>query len=103
MKRVGSIKQAFRSQQQSKSVEPPQQDSVNNNDNMAKMSENQNQVNSLSILGNSANNNSGGGSSSSGKAEFHFPKSISSFLKKGTNTLTRKKEKRDSFVSLKLY
>ncbi len=121
MKRVGSIKQAFRPSVPQKSSRSSQsnnsnrvsdheyeelsdfspQQQLNNNDGSGsgvKMNGGNN-LNSLSILGNSGVNSSGAGSSLS-KPDFHFPKSISSFLKKGTSTLTRKKSDKTAMVRI---
>ena len=87
MKRVGSIKQALRPGL--KSTNSSASDVANNNE--SKMSSN-----GVSILG-----NTGPSQITSGqlKPDFHLPKSISSFLKKGSSTLTR--QKKDKQVRLR--
>ena len=81
MKRVGSIKQALK----------PSLKSNSNHSDVA----NNNSDSKMSILGNSGLPSQINGHS---KPDFHLPKSISSFLKKGT--LTRKKDKSNQ-VSLR--
>ena len=82
MKRVGSIKQALKPSLKSSS------DAANNNE--SKMN---NSPNRTSILGNVEPKSNG----YSNKPDFHIPKSISSFLKKGT--LSRNKKDKSQQVS----
>ena len=82
MKRVGSIKQALKPSLKSSS------DAANNNE--SKMN---NSPNRTSILGNVEPKSNG----FSNKPDFHIPKSISSFLKKGT--LSRNKKDKSQQVS----
>ncbi len=89
MKRVGSFKQALKPS--SKSSKSTNNDVVNNNES-TKM--NASSSNGVSILGN-ANLPRFNGQS---KPDFHLPKSISSFLKKGT--LTRNKKDKNAQVLL---
>jgi hypothetical protein len=91
MKRVGSIKQAFKPNNTlvGKASSNP------DNNNESKMS---NHGVSSSILGNSDNNAS---ININGiKPDFHLPKSISSFLKKGTSTLGRNKKDKTNQVCM---
>ena len=94
MKRVGSIKQALKPslKQSSSSHNHSSSSDVTNNNESTKMQS------GVSILGNSAANVSNGSGHHS-KPDFHLPKSISSFLKKGSNTLTRKKDKANQVSS----
>ena len=84
MKRVGSFKQALKP-----SLKSNRTDAVNNNE--SKM--NNTSANRMSILGNVEHKSNGFTS----KPDFHLPKSISSFLKKGT--LTRNKKDKSHQVS----
>ena len=84
MKRVGSIKQALKP-----SLKSSNSDVTNNNESSSKM-----QSSGVSILGNNS-----AVRQSNGKPDFHLPKSISSFLKKGSNTLTRNKKDKANQVS----
>ena len=92
MKRVGSIKQALKPSIKSNSATS---DAVNNNEskvNDSKMNNSISSPNRMSILGNDEPRSNG----LSSKPDFHLPKSISSFLKKGT--LTRNKKDKSSPV-----
>ena len=94
MKRVGSIKQALKPSLKSSSSHnhsSSSSDATNNNESTKMQS-------GVSILGNAAANVSNGSGHHS-KPDFHLPKSISSFLKKGSNTLTRKKDKANQVSS----
>ena len=119
MKRVGSIKQALRPSLKSNN-NSRQNDSVNNNENKMNNSSSNNSLNHsggpdvtykstsavvyntntagspiVSILG---NNSTGLNSNGLSKPDFHLPKSITSFLKKGTGTLTRNKKSKANEV-----
>ena len=106
MKRVGSIKQALKPSIKSNSATS---DAVNNNESKVNDSKMNNSSitsspNRMSILGNVEPRSNG----LSSKPDFHLPKSISSFLKKGT--LTRNKKDKSSpviifknFIFLKSY
>ena len=94
MKRVGSIKQALKPSIKSNSATS---DAVNNNESKVNDSKMNNSSsisspNRMSILGNVEPRSNG----LSSKPDFHLPKSISSFLKKGT--LTRNKKDKSSPV-----
>ena len=94
MKRVGSIKQALKPSIKSNSATS---DAVNNNESKVNDSKMNNSISSsspnrMSILGNVEPRSNG----LSSKPDFHLPKSISSFLKKGT--LTRNKKDKSSPV-----
>ena len=88
MKRVGSIKQALKA----KSNTSINNDAANNNE--SKMSSS-----GVSILGTTSSSRSPQHAGQIHKPDFHLPKSISSFLKKGT--LTR--NKKDKVVQVCLF